>query len=175
MTIKTQAETTAMLRKVGFSRKKAKIAAAIAMCEAPIVTDGEICVDFGEVGDLELQTEKWGPSIGGFQVRSLKAELGTGTIRDAEWLAKPMNNCRAALAIQRADGWGQWSTYASGMYKAYLPEMFPPPEGVHVCVYGDTLSSIAAANGTSWEELARINGLHAPYTIYIGQQIRLHD
>ncbi|NIK56084.1 murein DD-endopeptidase MepM/ murein hydrolase activator NlpD [Kribbella shirazensis] len=38
---------------------------------------------------------------------------------------------------------------------------------------GDTLSEIAAANGTDWHELARINNLQDPNLILIGQTLTL--
>ena len=45
--------------------------------------------------------------------------------------------------------------------------------GHYVVKRGDTLYSVAYANGTDYRELARLNGIKAPYTIYVGQQIRL--
>lgn len=38
---------------------------------------------------------------------------------------------------------------------------------------GDTLYSIAFRNGLDYRELANWNGIGAPYTIYVGQEIRL--
>ena len=38
---------------------------------------------------------------------------------------------------------------------------------------GDNLSSIAAANGTSWQALAKLNGLANPNYIQAGQTLRL--
>ncbi len=43
----------------------------------------------------------------------------------------------------------------------------------HTVVPGDTLSGIAARNGTTWQELARINNITTPDLIYPGQTIRL--
>lgn len=45
--------------------------------------------------------------------------------------------------------------------------------GTYTVKSGDTLSGIAAAHGTSWTSLANKNGIHAPYTIYVGQRIYL--
>ena len=36
---------------------------------------------------------------------------------------------------------------------------------------GDTLYSIARRFGTSYQALAAANGLHSPYTIYVGQKL----
>ena len=43
----------------------------------------------------------------------------------------------------------------------------------HVVQPGDTLYRIARANGTTWQELARVNGLTAPDKIYAGQCLLL--
>lgn len=45
--------------------------------------------------------------------------------------------------------------------------------GHHIVKRGDTLYSIAYSNGMDYRELARLNGIKAPYTIYVGQQLRL--
>lgn len=39
---------------------------------------------------------------------------------------------------------------------------------------GQTLSSIAAANGTSWQRLQKLNNLRNPNTIYVGQKLRVN-
>lgn len=171
--IKTQAETEALCRQAGFSATNARIAAAIAMCEAPAIVDGRICVDFGAVGDLNLQTDVWGPSYGGFQIRSLKEQTGTGGWRDAEALVRPLFNAKAARHIKRVQGWKAWSTYQSGMYKAYLQDLFPPPPFTYVVVAGDTLSGIGIKLGIDWRRIAELNHIGAPYPIYIGQNLKL--
>jgi LysM repeat protein len=38
---------------------------------------------------------------------------------------------------------------------------------------GNTLSGIAAANGTTWQKLQSINGISNPNRIYVGQRIRV--
>lgn len=48
-----------------------------------------------------------------------------------------------------------------------------PGANVHEVRKGETLSEIAAANGTSWQRLAEINGIANPALLQIGQQIRL--
>ena len=161
-----------MLRKAGFGPRPARVGAAIALCEAPGPKEGEPTSDFGLVGDLDLMDETWGASYGGFQIRSLKIQTGTGDYRDAEQLVKPRFNCEAARQVYLNQGWAAWTTYTSGMYKAYLQDWFPPPPGTYVVLSGDTLGAIAAKFKMTWQELARINNLHAPYTIYIGQQLR---
>jgi nucleoid-associated protein YgaU len=67
------------------------------------------------------------------------------------------------------------TTYASGMYKAYLQDIFPPPPNAYIVLAGDTLSKIAVRFGNqwTWQDLARANGLHDPFTIFIGQTLIL--
>ncbi|MEE4300926.1 MAG: LysM peptidoglycan-binding domain-containing protein, partial [Pseudomonadales bacterium] len=48
-----------------------------------------------------------------------------------------------------------------------------PASGYHAVRKGDTLYSIAWRYGVDWEQLARRNGLADPYTIRIGQRIRI--
>lgn len=43
----------------------------------------------------------------------------------------------------------------------------------YVVKRGDTLYSIALATGTDYRDLARLNSIHKPYTIYIGQTLKL--
>ena len=45
----------------------------------------------------------------------------------------------------------------------------------HTVGSGDTLYSIAFKNGVDYRDLARWNGIAAPYTIHVGQQLQLSD
>lgn len=47
------------------------------------------------------------------------------------------------------------------------------PGGNHRVERGDTLYSIAFRNGVDYRELASWNGIGSPYTIYVGQELRL--
>jgi len=48
-----------------------------------------------------------------------------------------------------------------------------PANGVHVVKKGEFISQIAEDYGLEWQELARLNGLKPPYTLRIGQRLRL--
>lgn len=48
-----------------------------------------------------------------------------------------------------------------------------PPGSAHTVKAGDTLDRIARAHGTTWQTLARINGIDDPNRIFPGQSIRL--
>jgi len=174
-----QSEIIELLVDLGMKEKQAKIGSAIALCESPagVAADGQHRSNFDAVGDEALANETWGFSYGGFQIRSLRSQKGTKAIRDEEMLVRPRFNCKSAIAIKQAWGsWEAWSTYTSGMYKAYLPDLFPPPPNTYVVLGGDTLTSITEdiSDGSwTWEDLARLNGLHSPYIIYISQQLTI--
>ena len=46
-----------------------------------------------------------------------------------------------------------------------------PQVTVHIVSFGDTLFSIAQANGVTVEAIAAANGLTYPYLIYVGQEL----
>lgn len=63
-------------------------------------------------GDEGLTDDKWGPSLGLWQIRSLKAQTGTGQTRDAEILTLPLPNARSAFAISGGGtNWQPWSVW----------------------------------------------------------------
>jgi LysM repeat protein len=55
----------------------------------------------------------------------------------------------------------------------WIPSTSGGPSGsnVYIVQRGDTLSSIARRFGTTYQALAALNGLHYPYTIYVGQRL----
>jgi len=171
----TQEQVRRRCRDAGFGKMAARVASAIAMCEAPgPMVNGVPTSDFSLVGDQHLANNTWGYSYGGFQVRSLRAHKGTGEYRDEDRLLDVTFNVASAQTIRREQGWEAWSVYRTGMFKAYLQDLYPPPPNTYVVMAGDTLSSIAAKlGGFTWEDLARANGLHTPYTVYIGQHLIL--
>jgi hypothetical protein len=67
---------------------------------------------------------KWGPSVGWFQVRSLREPEKWGTVdqlRVAEQLRDPILNAKAAFAISKGGtDWTPWSVYNHGTYEQYL-------------------------------------------------------
>lgn len=176
MNLLTQGEVRRLAVKHGFPRRPARILSAISLCEAPGENDeGEPCSDFDLVGDQELSTKVWEYSRSGYQIRCLWAEKGTGSFRDPLRMSDPDFATHSAFVIWEDRGFQPWSTFTSGMFKAYLQNMFPPPPDTYVVVAGDTLSGIGTKVGVDWQMLARINNIHAPYDIFIGQHILLPD
>lgn len=75
------------------------------------------------VGDIGLISDKWGPSIGLFQVRSLRDPNAWGIedrVRIAEKLRDPQFNAGAAWIISKhGTDWSKWSTFVHGTYLPY--------------------------------------------------------
>lgn len=95
-----------LARGAGFAPEPAKMMAAIALAESG--------GDSNAVGDQNLVSSTWGPSIGLWQIRSLKAHEGTGKERDGSRLRDPAYNARSAATIYAQQGFGAWSVYPLG-------------------------------------------------------------
>lgn len=116
-------------REAGLSPAAATIATAIALGESGGRPDA--------VGDVALQDSKWGPSIGLWQIRSVKAETGTGGTRDASRLTDPAFNARSMVAISGSGkNWNPWTVYTKGIYQQFLGQV------------GDATAN--AGNGGGW-------------------------
>lgn len=109
----TPAEVHALAVAAGLDSDSAVIATAIAWAESGLNPSA--------VGDVDLQDSKWGPSFGLWQIRSLKAHLGTGKERDSNGLKQPAFNA-ASMASISADGtnWTPWSVFKNGRYLEHL-------------------------------------------------------
>jgi len=81
------------------------------------------------VGDLALIDAKWGPSVGLFQIRSLRDPDAWGPldhVRRASELRDPLYNAKAAHVISReGTDWSPWSVFKSGTYLPYVGVDFP--------------------------------------------------
>lgn len=73
------------------------------------------------VGDEHLQTGKWGPSVGLWQVRSLNNQRGTGGTRDELANYDATTNARNAYRVWRDAGrsFRPWTVYTAGTWKSY--------------------------------------------------------
>ena len=178
----TQKQAQALIKSVGATDAESEIAAALAMAETNTFLNGVQYCNFSMIGDITLVNATWGPSYGGWQVRSLVADYGTGRVRDAKLLPDPLFNAKAALAIYRGAGnkWTPWSTFTSGAYKGFmLTAVYNPrpviPAGTYMVSGGDTLGVIGTKTGYAWRLIAAINNLVSPFTIFPGQIIVLPD
>lgn len=110
----TMAQTYALARQAGFDPAAAVIMAAIAAGESGLRVDA--------IGDTGLVDAKWGPSVGLPQIRTLKADTGTGRLRDISRLSgDPLQQMVAAYEISsHGRDFTPWTVYTSGKYRSYL-------------------------------------------------------
>lgn len=89
-------------------RANATYAAGVAFYESGWRTDAK--------GDTTITTQKWGPSVGLWQIRSLNADYGTGRHRDERANTDPVHNARAMVSISGGgDTWTPWSVTRSDL------------------------------------------------------------
>jgi len=123
-----------LLLQGGFPPDKARLMTAIAQAES--------ARNPGALGDINLETAQWGPSVGLFQIRTLKADTGTGSDRDIQRLLNnPAEQVKAAMDISaNGSNFRPWSTYTSGAYLKFLDEPLqagvPLPSGSGAGAYG---------------------------------------
>lgn len=99
--------------KHGCSAAAAPIATAVAMAESGGAP--------GAQGDISLMTPEWDWSAGLWQVRGLKAQRGTGQLRDSIANQNPEKNAAAMYVISSGcSDWFPWSTYNNGMYTGFM-------------------------------------------------------
>jgi len=114
MTRLTPAQVYADLTAAGFSPAAATTLTAISGAESGY--------DDHAVGDVSLETTTWGPSVGLFQIRTLKGATGSGSTRDIALLqGSDLAQARAAYAISNGGtDFTPWSTWTSGAYQKFL-------------------------------------------------------
>jgi murein DD-endopeptidase MepM/ murein hydrolase activator NlpD len=100
----------------GFHGKALRTAYAISIAESGGRSNAK--------GDVGLQTSKWGPSIGLFQIRSLKDwKKYNDPYRDASRLFDPRYNAEAAFKkSNQGKSFKAWTTYTSGSFVKHLGE-----------------------------------------------------
>lgn len=115
----------------GLSGSALQMAVAIAMGESGLRADAQ--------GDQSLMDNKWGPSVGLWQIRTLKGETGKGTNRDIQaLLGDPNFQAKAMMSISGGGkNWQPWSIYTSG---AYQKNMTPVRNTMNEKGIGDPVS-----------------------------------
>lgn len=97
----------------GFRGQALTIAIAIALAESS--------GDRFARGDTSLANSTWGSSIGLWQVRSLKAEYGSGGVRDAFRLTDPAFNAKSAFSISGGGtNFNPWTQFKNGTYQRFM-------------------------------------------------------
>ena len=116
MTGGSRAGLMKMLYAKGFRGKALHTAFAVALAESGGRADA--------VGDKTLVNEKWGPSYGAFQIRSLNNwKKYNDPYRDASRLKNGSFNLDAAFKKSKGgNSWKGWSTFTSGGFTKYLDD-----------------------------------------------------
>jgi lysozyme-like protein len=99
----------------GFTGNDLDTAVAVALAESSGNSDA--------IGDVSLQTDVFGPSVGLWQIRSVNPGHGNAfdqAHRNQQANMDPATNAANAYAIQQQSGWNQWSTYTGGDYRRFL-------------------------------------------------------
>lgn len=99
-------------------------------------------------GDLTIQTGEWGPSVGVWQIRTLKAETGTGSDRDIAALLGHLDRQAAAAWTISGHGsnWGPWQT-PNGLAQEHVDAAVAAVSGVVGA--GATASSSSSSSSSS--------------------------
>lgn len=95
---------------------------------------------------------------------------------DLNKMASDTINGKYGNGEQRRSKLGRWYDKVMAIVNSRLRKPAPKhvaPANTYVVRSGDTLSGIASKHGTSWQSLARLNGLSNPNRIYPGQVLRL--
>lgn len=119
----------------GFRGEALAIAIAVTKPESGTNAPAGYWARADALGDVTIQTSVWGPSVGAWQVRTVKAESGKGTTRDIKRLDGNLAaQAVSAYAISGGNvttgswgrggnkGWGHWSVFQQGLHRRYLDD-----------------------------------------------------
>jgi hypothetical protein len=112
----TRDQIIELLRSAGVPEADIPTMVGIALAESNGNTDAQ--------GDQKLANDKWGNSVGLFQIRSLRDPSkykGVDSLRDAAKLEDPVFNAKAAWAISKqGKDFTPWTTFNEGTYQKYM-------------------------------------------------------
>ena len=120
-------------------------------------------------GDLKLMDDKWGPSVGLMQIRSLKNPLTPGytqadKLKFEKKLGDPEYNLRTAYEIYKEQGFGPWTTFNNDEYLNYLPEV----EKLVVRTRPASIAGRSKLRGMDTNILSGGGGMSKPVTQKVG-------
>ena len=100
-------------------------------------------------GDVNLQTKKWGPSIGTFQIRSLKHWSDYDGKGSSDYYRNPVKlrdhnfNLEAAFhKSNKGTGWAGWSTFTSGDFVKFLADSAATRKALKIPSYDTGINSV---------------------------------
>lgn len=115
MPVLSDQEIARLASDAGFTGRDLETAVAVALAESRGDSDA--------VGDVNLQNEVYGPSVGLWQIRSVNPGHGNRFDQQHHNEAAnydPATNARNAHAIFERRGWRPWSTHTGGQYRQFL-------------------------------------------------------
>ena len=137
-----------MLYEAGFRGKGLQTAFAVSMAESKL--------DPHAIGDVNLQDAKWGPSIGLFQIRSLKhwsnfdGKGSSDKWRNGSMLSDYRFNIKAAWEkSNHGKDWKAWSTYTGGEFAKYLRDASVTSKNLGYGMGGNAAPSISMPDSMS--------------------------
>ena len=165
----TRDQIIELLRAAGVPEADIPTMVGIALAESNGNTDAQ--------GDQKLANDKWGNSVGLFQIRSLRDPSkykGVDSLRDAAKLEDPVFNAKAAWAISKqGKDFTPWTTFNEGTYQKYMDGTSTPSRGRGPKVFkgkGKVLGNLDNIFGTPDDEdvislsflntLAELSGLN---------------
>lgn len=127
----TTADIYAAAVGAGLPSAAAVLATAVAMAES--ISTG---LDDTALGDRALENNTWGPSVGVWQIRTLKSETGTGRDRDISALTGNLRRQAQAMynISSRGTNFTPWSVFNTGAYQQYNGQ-------AHAAAVGGTVST----------------------------------
>jgi uncharacterized membrane protein YgcG len=133
-----------LLYGAGFRGHALDVACGIAIAESGGFHGGRWHVNAHALGDIALADAKWGPSVGCFQIRSLRHPgnySGLDRRRTQSKLMHAEYNAHTAFLFSGGGAhWGAWSTWNNGRYHAGVGK-------THALVHGWTGHSGGPAGG----------------------------
>jgi cell wall-associated NlpC family hydrolase len=149
---------------------------ALAQCEASGNWSNADTGHNGHYGGLQFGIPTWN-DYGGQQfadradhaTRAEQIIVAERTLKGQGWRAW---TCAPTAGVT---GYGVNLRTASAVSASPVPQPVAASTAAHTyrVVLGDSLVKIAGKTGTNWRDLAALNGLSAPYTIYPGNIIKL--
>ena len=125
----------------------------------------ELCVN--AAGDFE-QTKKNAAWLVAKLMKDNSIPIGN-VVQHNHWSGK---NC--PQTIRETGTWDAFLAMCQAEYDGGQPSPAPAPSGdTYTVQAGDCLSVIGAKLGLDWRDIAAVNGITEPYTIYAGQVLQL--
>lgn len=122
---------------VGALAYKAGVTNGGRLAEAIAIAKLESDFNPDAVGDTGLVNATWGPSVGLWQIRSLRAESGKGTSRDETRLKDPAFNAQAMASISKnGTDWSPWTTWTR-VQKQALALVYAPTAALVISTGGN--------------------------------------